>query len=738
MHQPKPDSVFAVPGGESTSFEDVPIEASGAIVVQLDGSGRVLRANEAARQLPTLTTMVAARPFGEAFVPPGHRAEIEEALARVMAEPATVRVETIVGPPGSRRIHADLAITSSFEGGGCRHILVVGLDVTARRQAERELAVANHQLQSIFDSLDEVFWSFDLRAGRLVRVSEGSHSIFGMAPAEALDAAGSNWRSLVHPDDRGAADAILLLLSRGRAVSEQIRVLRPDGLVRWVEANIKPTLEEDGTLTRVDGILTDVTDRKQAEQEMRRSQQRQALLLRSLPMALYTLSRSPPHELSWISEHVDRVAGFGPAAFRETPGFWASRLHPDDRERALRSFRDLDIDGSQTLEYRWRCADGTFRWFHDQRVIVRDDHGAAREILGSWRDVTERHVTADALNRTNEELRIRVEELEHVTRVGGILNELAELLQACISVDEAYRVISDAVQQLLPGLPGVLFALPNDRRVAEPVARWGAAGPRVTFAAGDCVGLRRGRPHVVQDSRTGLLCRHVPEPRPPAYLCVPLVAQGTALALLHVQGPAPGTATRRLQRSAIAIAEHCSLTLANLELRDSLRALSIRDPLTGLFNRRHMEQAFATELRRCHRSSVPLAVVMLDIDRFKDFNDLHGHDAGDAVLVTIAGLLMSSFRSVDVLCRYGGEEFVVILPDATVDHARRRAEELRLAARRARHVHRGVAIGPVTLSLGIALSPDHGNEPDELLRAADQALYRAKSDGRDRTALASR
>jgi len=171
------------------------------------------------------------------------------------------------------------------------------------------------------------------------------------------------------------------------------------------------------------------------------------------------------------------------------------------------------------------------------------------------------------------------------------------------------------------------------------------------------------------------------------------------------------------------------------EAREALREQAIRDPLTGLFNRRYLEEALERELRRAEHGNLPLSLLMLDLDHFKDFNDMHGHAAGDAVLKKLGMLLHQHTRREDVACRLGGEEFVLILPGAPSDVAARRSEEIRQAIRHATVESEGRRLESASISVGVACFPEHGTTGETLLAAADQALYRAKREGRDRVII---
>ncbi len=230
---------------------------------------------------------------------------------------------------------------------------------------------------------------------------------------------------------------------------------------------------------------------------------------------------------------------------------------------------------------------------------------------------------------------------------------------------------------------------------------------------------------------------HLADPMPSAYLCIPLSAQNETFGLLHLSVP-PGASglTDGKQHLAMTLAEHMSLALANLALRETLHSQSVRDPLTGLFNRRYLEASLEREVSRAKRSKRPLGIVMLDLDHFKPFNDTFGHEAGDNVLRELGTFLQRHVRGDDIACRYGGEEFTLILPEAPLEVTRARADQLRERIKQLQVDYCGQLLGPLTVSLGVAILPDHGTSGDAVLRAADAALYCAKAEGGDRIGVA--
>ncbi|MGN6512921.1 MAG: diguanylate cyclase [Lysobacteraceae bacterium] len=327
-------------------------------------------------------------------------------------------------------------------------------------------------------------------------------------------------------------------------------------------------------------------------------------------------------------------------------------------------------------------------------------------------------------------------ELRQVAEQRAALGRYASLLQGCAHAGEALRVTGQVVAELLPRVGGRCYLLRASQDLAETAIVFGEARLPSTdlLHPSDCWALRRGLAHRLDDPRTGIACAHVDvaDAVPGAWsLCLPLLAQGTPLGLLHVSGDAT---THRDQAQALLahVAEQLGLALVNLQLRDKLRAQSLRDPLTGLHNRRYLDEALPREVNRCLRRHLPLAVLMLDVDHFKSFNDAHGHAAGDALLAAIARVLQDSVRGEDLVCRYGGEEFTVVLAEAARDDALQRAEQIRAAVALVTVQHLRQTLGPRTVSIGLAMLPAQGETPEALLHAADHALYRAKSEGRDR------
>lgn len=316
----------------------------------------------------------------------------------------------------------------------------------------------------------------------------------------------------------------------------------------------------------------------------------------------------------------------------------------------------------------------------------------------------------------------------------ALLTELSGVLQSCHSLDEVFRSVSTYAARLFPQEAGALYVLNKARDQVVRGARWGVLKADVAaFAPDDCWGLRRGRLFPESEASRGLVCTHVSGgcgEAAPDYVCQPLFAQNTLLGLLYRETPAVGDAP--VQQLATMLAEQVSLAIANIELREQLRGQALRDPLTGLANRRFLEGALAQEGASSLRSGRPLALALLDLDLFKQINDTHSHEAGDAVLRAMGEVLKEQTRSSDIVGRYGGEEFLVLLPDTGLDGAVAVANHLLEAVRRLTVLWPGGVLDRVTVSIGVAVFPLHVQRVDDLVAAADAALYRAKAEGRDR------
>ncbi|MEH6522977.1 bifunctional diguanylate cyclase/phosphodiesterase [Sulfitobacter sp.] len=320
----------------------------------------------------------------------------------------------------------------------------------------------------------------------------------------------------------------------------------------------------------------------------------------------------------------------------------------------------------------------------------------------------------------------------------SMLAELGDWLQTCKSLNELYIVLKEYMRQMIGDSRGELYIYSNSRDVLDGVISWGETDIHDHIKADACWALRRGRNYSFSPQKISFDCSHVQDQETPSsedYICVPIIAHGDTVGLLHIQfleTTSKEKCLRRPHQFAAQCGELISLAIANVKLRDELHHQSTRDPLTGLFNRRHFLESLRNELKLQARKSGSFGVISFDADKFKLFNDNHGHDAGDMVLRAISDAMGTFLSADEVLCRYGGEEFMVLLPAATHDQAIQVAEVLRERIQDLSISYVGRILPTVTISCGVASYPYDGSQIQDILKNADDALYRAKKDGRNR------
>jgi len=363
----------------------------------------------------------------------------------------------------------------------------------------------------------------------------------------------------------------------------------------------------------------------------------------------------------------------------------------------------------------------------------------------TFTDVTEARRAAHELNRAREvaeQAEIRTREILAQERArqneARLLAQLDEWLQSCKSLEELFRVVSRFMAKLLPGSKGELYIYSNSRDVLDGMCNWNTRDLHQGIAADSCWALRRGRAYEYRVDGLCFMCDHVDGHKHQVdvieYICVPIVAHGDTVGLLHVRFDHLGVDSARIDDAgqfAMRCGEHISMAVANAKLRDELRDQSIRDPLTGLYNRRYFMDAIRREIAISERRDSCFGLISFDVDKFKTFNDNHGHDAGDMVLRAIGAKMEEVLNAGEIACRFGGEEFVVLVPAANLAETTALAERLRDAISLTQVRYVDGLLPRVTISCGVAAFPDSGRHSADLLRHADEALYRAKEAGRN-------
>jgi diguanylate cyclase (GGDEF)-like protein len=356
------------------------------------------------------------------------------------------------------------------------------------------------------------------------------------------------------------------------------------------------------------------------------------------------------------------------------------------------------------------------------------------------RDVVRRGRFEDQISETNERLRLTVQRLEEQAWESRLLIAARDEVSLCLEVQHAEDVTVRYLEQLLPGTGGNVGIINNSRQALESVATWGGVDKVIFdgFPPESCCAVRSGRLRWRRPERSEVHCMHFAGKAPDRYICLPLTAHGETLGVVTVECPTQEVAAEAEQRESTlaSLGEMAAMAIAGLNLRHKLESQSIRDGLTGLFNRTFMEIALEREMSRAGRQGKQVAVMMLDIDHFKEFNDTFGHEAGDIVLREVAETMRLGVRGEDIVCRYGGEEFIVIMPEISTGAAAERAELLRRMVSDLALRYHGQPLRQVTISIGVAMFPDNSDHADDLLRNADHAMYAAKHKGRNRVSMA--
>ncbi|MCP1469841.1 diguanylate cyclase (GGDEF)-like protein [Sphingobium sp. OAS761] len=342
--------------------------------------------------------------------------------------------------------------------------------------------------------------------------------------------------------------------------------------------------------------------------------------------------------------------------------------------------------------------------------------------------------------RENGLERQRLEEERDADRnMRDLLSRLTQRLQGCDNTADLVDLVRRFAPEIAPEYPGRLYIHDIRRNLMVQACHWLAPSfSRVEFPLSVCWALRRGQTHRPAGEMIDIPCEHLGADVSIGTICIPLTAQGESIGLLYYEEPAQAHPDHleRTGKYLEMLAENIGLALANLRLRDALRAMAMVDALTDLPNRRQFDATLKTMVEEAQRNNDMLACLMIDIDHFKHFNDHHGHDAGDAVLRAVGGVLADSLREQGHAFRLGGEEFVMLMPGFSLDQALGRAMQIQESIRNLRLEHHGRELKPITASFGLAAFPDHG-PADRLLQTADAALLRAKVEGRDRILVAT-
>ncbi|MDB5970252.1 MAG: hypothetical protein JWQ90_2702 [Hydrocarboniphaga sp.] len=612
-----------------------------------------------------------------------------------------VRYDAEVRGADGRIITLDFSLKPVFDADGKVELLIPeGRDVTEDRRTRAALAESESRFrQSMRNApIGKALVGLD---GAFIEVNEALSTMLGYSMPE-LQA--KTFQDLTHPDDLTADLAQVEALIEGKRDSYRMykRYIRSDG--RVVDAQLDVTLlrNADGAPLHFISQIQDVTERSRLEEQRQALNQRLTLALQVSGIGVWDFDLAAGN--FDIDDALYRIYGKKRGDVTDYAA-WRDTVAPEDFPRAEAAFMAaIEQKTSQVNDFRIQHPKLGLRFIESAFGVVLDQNQEVVRLVGVNMDVTERWQAEHRMSESR-----------------ALLRNLIDNLPMWISMVDAKGryVVTNRRNAKTLGMPVAKIEGRHYRDVLPAAAlqrngsHWAQAIAGATVEATD---------HFVEDGRV----IHVQG----VYLPISEGPQaGNSLAvfsdvtdLKHTESKL-GQLNHRLEQRIAEV----------LALQELLSEQATRDGLTELFNRRYFDDALSREIDRAQREAYEVSLIMADFDHFKRLNDRHGHQVGDAVLQAWGELLRQEMRASDILCRYGGEEFAIVLPRCSLEQAAARAESLRKKLEdqilTTRYTPTPIM---VTISLGVACAQAGAGSPEDLIRAADGALYRAKNLGRNR------
>ncbi len=610
-------------------------------------------------------------------------------------------------------------------------LLGIGRDITERRQYEQELGKSEQRFRHLFESFPIGMYR-TLPDGSIIEVNSALVDLLKYPNREELLKKNAG-ELYVNPVERKAQHT--RLAAQGSLLQSEVELQRFDGTTIIVRDNVHAVKDAQGDIAFYEGSLEDITNEKNAEAALIKSEERYRTLVENMGEGLTFVD--PNEIVLFANPAADAMFGVGEGKligrnlqdFLESNQLMTVLEQTSKRKKGVRSVYEVEI----------KRPDGEKRNLTITATPQYDEEGKFIGAFGVIHDITNRRKNEQALQETQAQLAGKVHELEQRQFEISKLAELGNIFQKCTRLEETHTTIIEYSKMLFPEEAGALYSIDAEHELGRSLLTWGDPALRGEILSfDDCHALRSktGLFHT-EDSKLNI-CSHIDQSSgtPSSCLCIPIIHQDQIIALFHLQSrpnqPVLSIADRKL---AAAETEQISLAFSNLILRERLSEQAIRDPLTGLFNRYYMEETLEIEVERSRRSNKPIGIIMLDFDRFKELNTAFGHPHVDEMLREFGAMLTTAIRASDISCRYGGDEFLIILPETTLATACQRAEQLRQRVKNL-VVKKEDTTNKVTISVGVAAFPDHGREVSELIQAVDTALLKAK-EKHDCTVIAS-
>lgn len=707
-------------------------------ILRLQINGKIIQLNQAFLQLVNFPYDALIRKNLDELIHPDDRAlNQRQYYGLVHQEITQYQIELRLITHSEQLIWVNLAVSPYYTNERIlKFTICMVQDITTQKMAQIALYESQNQLARIMEGSSEGFWDWEINTG----VFKFNHYWCEMLGYHYNDIQHQIdvWFDLIHPDDLKKVQNLLSqhLTGKNDLYECELRARSKKGEWVWVMDRGKVTsYDAENKPLLMSGTRKNIHQRKQAEWKLEEERQ----LFIGGPVVVFKWFPHNCWKVEYVSPNVPTQWGY-PIDFFFTDTFsFAELIHPEDFQRIT---DEVDYYSHSTntdyleQEYRIRYADGSYHWQYDFTSILRTSENQVYLYYGYLLDIESRKQNEQELFLVNEQLLKTLSDLKKHDYEMTLLYHMNESLQACESLEKAYHVIASFCTQLFPNLNGRVAAY-NQNNELEDVAIWGENCCCAAYFDAGCQSLVPKREQVITFDvpvkySSLLQCDHVKQAERLQSFCMPLLMNGEALGIFHLstqnQTQCLENTTRQL---ATAVTEAIKLSLSNIKLRQQLHDQAIRDALTGLFNRRYLDSILPVQLNAALRFQQKLALVLLDADFFKRFNDNYGHEAGDLVLQKIAEILITETKTHDIACRYGGEEMVLILTETTLEKAYEHVAMICQEIKEVSLFFHQEYLPKITVSAGIALFPDHANTADSLLRASDLALYDAKNSGRD-------
>ncbi len=489
--------------------------------------------------------------------------------------------------------------------------------------------------------------------------------------------------------------------------------------------------DTEAKLAATEGLTQTVAEQKRLEAELNRQKEILAIVAQNSGLGCSIISRE--HKVTWANEIVKATFGniddhFCYAAYKRNqqacPDCEVEHIFQSEKDQVTCQQALIDKEG-KTIEYK------------TVYTAVKNEKAETVSVLQVLMPVNNTKIAEGSTPEIDEKLVKWLAVLDQCRSDIALTSTMGSFLQSCINMQEANRVITQFLPLLFPSVDGALYLLRNGTDMYELGSAWGkTVESDETFAADACWAIRRRKAHYFNCGDDEELCIHCTKSMKRSYLDVPLISQGKILGLLHLEekDEAEKSANDNMltdlgKNLAAIVAGQLAFALSNIRLQEAVREQAIRDTLTGLYNRRYMEQALDKEIRQAARNKVTVGVITLDIDNYGKFNDRHGYKSGDLIMRNLSDFLKNNSHPGDIVCRGNGDEFAIICPRISADTLKQKAAGILEGLANFNKRHQDLYQEPLTLSLGLAIFPENGNTSEQIIKLADMALNQAGQEG---------